>query len=163
MTNTDPIFVDFEASSLDLVVSYPIEVGICLPDGTTKSWLIKPHILWQDWSDKAASIHGISREELNDNGFEISRVVRELNELISGTVYCDAWTFDSFWLHRLFKTAKTKANFELDSVSSLLTPSQVEHWQDIHDEVIAELNLVRHRAENDAIILHETYKRLKNT
>ncbi len=38
-----PAFIDFEASSLDLIASYPIEVGLCLPDGALHSWLIRPN------------------------------------------------------------------------------------------------------------------------
>ncbi len=153
-----PTFIDFEASSLDLVASYPIEVGICLPNGEVKSWLIKPHVLWKDWSVKAARIHGISREELEQDGIEVSKVTEELNDILSGTVYCDAWTFDSFWLHRLYKVHREKPSFQLDSISSLLTEQQVAKWQDTHRKVIEELALERHRAANDAIILHHTWK-----
>jgi len=161
MTNEFPIFIDFEASSLDLIMSYPIEVGICLANGEVHSWLIKPHVIWQDWSLKAARIHGISQEELQENGTDIQEVAEKLNVLLAGKeLYCDAWTFDSFWLHRLYKAAKMKPSFHLESISVLLNEDQVSHWQDVHDKAIAEVNLVRHRAANDAVILHETWKRL---
>ena len=159
-SNKSPVFIDFEASSLDLLSSYPIEVGVCLADGNTKSWLIKPHVLWKDWSEKAARIHGISKDQLEQEGKEISLVVRELNELLDGDVYCDAWAFDSFWLHRLFKAGKCKPNFQLDSLSSILDEEQINQWQDIRAEVIDELQLVRHRAANDAYILHKTWQKL---
>lgn len=160
MQKVVPTFIDFEASSLDLVASYPIEVGLCLADGSVKSWLIKPHVLWHDWSEKSARIHGITRDELSREGIEIDAVVAEMNALLSGTIYCDAWTFDSFWLHRLFKASHSKTNFQLDSVSALLSEQQIERWQDVHKQVIAELGLPRHRAANDALILQETWKRL---
>lgn len=161
MASTDPVFIDFEASSLDLIASYPIEVGVCMPNGDVKSWLIKPHVLWTDWSEKAARIHGISKEELLNDGTEISTVIDELNQLLDGqTVYCDAWTFDSFWLHRLYKAGRSKPTFQLESISALLSEEQVEHWQEMHDKVIEEQGLVRHRAANDAIILQKTWQRL---
>lgn len=161
MSSAAPSFIDFEASSLDLVASYPIEVGVCLSDGSVKSWLIKPHVLWQDWSEKAARIHGISKEELNSEGEEAQKVAQALNALLKdSTIYCDAWTFDSFWLHRLFKVCHLKPSFQLESISALLTEDQVQRWQDTHDAVIEEMGLVRHRAANDAIILHKTWKRL---
>lgn len=163
MANEVPTFIDFEASSLDLVASYPIEVGVCLPDGSVKSWLIKPHVLWRDWSERAARIHGIERETLEDEGCEIAEVAAELNNLLSGEVYCDAWTFDSFWLHRLFKAAKVKPSFNLDSVASILDDEKVERWQSVHKEVIAGMKLERHRAANDAIILHKTWLRLNES
>lgn len=160
-----PTFIDFEASSLDLVSSYPIEVGICLPDGVTKSWLIKPYVLWKDWSEKAARIHGIPKEVLQQDGKEISEVVNALNETLQsiGTVYCDAWAFDSFWLHRLFKAAKAEPAFELDSITSILNSQQIDIWQEVREEVINELKLVRHRAANDALILHKTWQALGAT
>jgi hypothetical protein len=159
-SNNAPTFIDFEASSLDLLSSYPIEVGVCLPDGSTRSWLIKPYVLWKDWSEKAARIHGISREQLEEEGLEVSQVVSELNELLSGDVYCDAWAFDSFWLHRLFKAGKCKPNFHLDSLSSILDETQINQWQDIRAGVIEDLQMVRHRAANDAYILHKTWHKL---
>lgn len=156
-----PIFIDFEASSLDLIESYPIEVGICMPSGDTHSWLIKPHVLWKDWSGKAAKIHGISRDELEKNGTDCAEVAQALNKLLGDTlVYCDAWTFDSFWLHRLFKTAKLKHSFQIESISALLDDTQIERWQDVHNQAIEEMALERHRASNDAMILHETFKRV---
>ena len=117
-----PVFIDFEASSLDLVSSYPIEVGICFPNGETQSWLIKPHILWKDWSEKAARIHGISRDKLQ------------------------------------YKTAKVEPSFEMDSITSILTSQQIDRWQDVRESVINELKVVRHRAANDALILHKTWQ-----
>lgn len=155
-----PSFIDFEASSLDLVASYPIEVGICLGNGDVKSWLIKPHVLWKDWSERAARIHGIDRDQLELEGLEVHQVAQELNETLTGIVYCDAWTFDSFWLHRLYKAAQMKPGFQLDSIASLLSDAQVRCWQDVHKGVIDEIQLTRHRAENDARILHQTWIRL---
>lgn len=160
MSSETPIFIDFEASSLDLIASYPIEVGVCLAGGETHSWLIRPHVLWSDWSAKAARIHGIPREDLVEHGRELQDVARELNECISGTVYCDAWTFDSFWLHRLYKSAGMKHDFQLESVVALLDDEQIARWQDVHNETINAMKLPRHRAENDARILHETWKRI---
>jgi len=160
---TIPVFIDFEASSLDLVASYPIEVGVCLGNGEVKSWLVKPHVLWKDWSERAARVHGISRDSLEQEGIEVYEVVEELNAILDGTVFCDAWTFDSFWLHRLYKAANTKPSFQLDSIASLLHDEQVERWQDVHRAVINDMQLERHRAANDAIILHHTWKRLNDS
>lgn len=153
-----PIFIDFEASSLDLLSSYPIEVGVCLPNGDTKSWLIRPHVLWKDWSEKAARIHGIPRETLEQDGQEINDVIEALNSQIYGTVYCDAWAFDSFWLHRLFKAGKCKPNFELDSITSILNSQQIDQWQSVRAGIIDNLDIKTHRAANDALILHKTWK-----
>ncbi len=158
-----PSFIDFEASSLDLIDSYPIEVGVCLPDGAVHSWLIRPHRQWRDWSLDAEAIHGISRQTLVEKGRTVTQVAGYLNSLLSGPVYCDAWTFDSFWLHRLFRAAEMQPQFQLESVSLLLEPAQIEQWASCRLEVVAELGLPVHRAANDARILQATWHRLTST
>jgi hypothetical protein len=157
-----PIFLDFEASSLDLICSYPIEVGICLGDGSLHSWLIRPAPLWNNWSEQAQAIHGIPRERLMDEGLQVQDVASLLNERLVGNVYSDAWTFDSFWLHRLYKAAHTKPSFWLESVSLLLSPAQIHAWKNTRRQIIDQLGLTTHRAANDARILHETWQALKS-
>ncbi|MEX0603313.1 MAG: hypothetical protein WD623_03900 [Marinobacter sp.] len=155
---TIPAFIDFEASSLDLITSYPIEVGVCLPDGSLHSWLIRPHVLWLDWSESAELVHGIARTTLEREGLEISEVTHTLNELLTGQVFCDAWTFDSFWLHRLYKAANMKPSFQLESVSMLLSAPEVQRWANMRQHIISELGLPIHRAANDALILQRTWQ-----
>src|SRR5690554_3364695 len=82
--DSSPAFIDFKASSLDLIASYPIEVGLCLPDGTLHSWLIRPNRQWQDWSDSAEAIHGISRSRLEQEGRPVAEVVEQLNGFCQG-------------------------------------------------------------------------------
>ena len=160
ISHSPPTFMDFEASSLDLIASYPIEVGICTPEGEQHSWLICPHVLWQDWSDSAERIHGISRDMLKTEGVPAQEVARQLNELLPAQVFCDAWTFDSFWLHRLFRAANLRPAFQLESISMLLDAQQVRQWSGVRQQVIAELGLPVHRAANDALILHKTWERI---
>ena len=157
---TQPIFMDFEASSLDLVASYPIEVGLCMADGSLHSWLIKPHVLWRDWSESAEAIHGISREQLLEEGQEIDTVIEALDALVPEVAFCDAWTFDSFWLHRLYHALHRKPRFHLESVSMMLQRDEVALWSDIRRSVINDLGLHTHRAANDACILRETWRRV---
>jgi len=159
-SDSSPAFIDFEASSLDLIASYPIEVGVCMPDGSLHSWLIQPHVLWQDWSESAETIHGISRARLEQEGTQVSEVARALNRLLPEQIFCDAWTFDSFWLHRLFRAAGETPEFQLESVSMLLNPAQVRQWSNTRQQVIADLGLPVHRAANDALILHKTWERV---
>ena len=159
-SNISPAFIDFEASSLNLIESYPIEVGLCLPDGALHSWLIRPHTRWTDWSDSAENIHGLTRQQLDQEGVSPQHVARQLNELLPPQVFCDAWTFDSFWLHRLFRAAGVRPAFQLESISALLDSRQVRHWSAMRQQVIAELGLPVHRAANDALILHKTWERI---
>lgn len=157
---TVPAFIDFEASSLDLVASYPIEVGVCMGDGYIDSWLIRPYILWQDWSESAQQVHGITQEVLLEEGLEISQVTERLDRLLPPVVYCDAWTFDSFWLHRLYRAIGKRPCFQLESVSTLLNREQCASWAEIRQAVIEDLGVTTHRAANDAQILHETWRRV---
>lgn len=159
-SDLSPAFIDFEASSLNLIESYPIEVGVCLPDGSLHSWLICPHVLWKDWSESAENIHGISRERLAREGMSPGKVARDLNALLPEQIFCDAWTFDSFWLHRLFRAAGETPVFHLESISALLNPTQVHQWSGTRQQVIADLGLPVHRAANDALILHKTWQRV---
>lgn len=155
-----PAFIDFEASSLDLVASYPIEVGVCMGDGHIASWLIRPYILWRDWSESAQQVHGITQDALLSDGVEISEVTERLDQLLPPVVYCDAWTFDSFWLHRLYRAIGRKPRFQLESVSALLSPQQCASWAEVRLAVIRDLDVTAHRAANDARILHETWRRV---
>jgi hypothetical protein len=155
-----PCFIDFEASSLDLICSYPIEVGICLPGGVTHSWLLKPAPLWQDWCEKAAKIHGISQQRIQQEGVNIVDVAHALNEIVPGKAICDALTYDSFWLYRLFKAAKIPQRFELESLASVLSPRQINNWSVTRRRVIMETGLITHRAGNDARILYNTWLRI---
>ncbi len=158
----NPIFIDFEASSLDLISSYPIEVGISLPDGEIHSWLIRPAPLWTDWSEQAQRVHGITRDLLVNEGTNAIEVAETLNELIPDTCYCDAWTHDSFWLHRLFRATRIKPRFELESVVQLLDDAEVVRWSGLRRQIIEETGLDTHRAGNDARILLQTWQRLRS-
>lgn len=155
-----PCFIDFEASSLDLICSYPIEVGICLPEGSIHSWLLKPAPLWRDWSADAARVHGISLDRLQTEGVNVVDVAHELNKLVPGKAVCDALTHDSFWLYRLFKAAKVPQQFELQSLGSVLSLQQINEWAITRRRVIMESGLLTHRAGNDARILHKTWRRI---
>lgn len=153
-------FIDFEASSLDLICSYPIEVGICLPNGVTHSWLLKPAPLWRDWSAEAERVHGIPVERLQQDGHSVIDVAETLNELVPGKAVCDALTYDSFWLYRLFKAAKIRPGFELESLAAVLSARQINNWAVTRRRVIMESGLLTHRAGNDARILHNTWQRV---
>jgi hypothetical protein len=159
----EPIFIDFEASSLDLISSYPIEVGVATVNGDANSWLIKPAPLWHDWSLEAERIHGIHRRMLDVRGLDVVEVALTLNETIPDVCYCDAWSFDSFWMHRLFRAARIKPLFRLESVVQLLNPAQINRWSQVRKRVIRDTGLHTHRAGNDASILLHTWLRVKGS
>ncbi|WP_313606671.1 transcriptional regulator [Rhizobium sp.] len=97
------VFLDFEASSLSKH-SYPIEIAWVFEDGTAKSYLIKPKPGWTDWSEKAEMIHGLSREQLEREGVDISTIVEEMMAtLVNADLLASAPSWDGKWLSTLLR------------------------------------------------------------
>jgi hypothetical protein len=155
--------IDIEASGLSND-SYPIEIGIVLPDGSSWCSLIRPKAHWQHWSAEAQSIHHISQKELIHNGKDVTEVAITLNQIVEGkTVYSDCWVLDERWLRRLYQEANIATSFRVRDILYLLKEEQFTHWEPTKQEIAKELNLKRHRATNDARILQETFYRLNTT
>lgn len=158
-----PPIIDLEASGFGRG-SYPIEVGFALENREVHSYLIKPEADWTHWSEEAEQIHGISREQLQQEGEDIETIALKLNELLRGqTLYSDAWSFDSSWIGRMFDSAGIIQRFRIETINKLLKPEQVEHWHPIKEAVLQELGIKAHRAANDVQVLQETYLRIQNT
>lgn len=156
-----PAIIDLEASGFGRG-SYPIEVGVKLSDGTVHALLIKPATSWDHWDENAQAIHGISREQLMEQGKTVREVAIFLNDLCRGqTLYSDAWSFDSSWLGRLFDEAEIVQRFKLDTLMRLLTESELARWSDTKDAMAKVLALELHRAANDVQLLSETFKKIK--
>jgi hypothetical protein len=161
-----PAFIDVEASGLG-TRSYPIEVGLIKGDGSIFCTLILPPEDWsrQDervWDPGAEQVHGITRPILKAHGKPLEEVARELNRVAGGlTLFSDAWGNDYPWLAKLFDAADLPMLFHIESSRKLLTDDEAARWQQAKEEVIAELNLRRHRASSDAKILQMTLLRVK--
>lgn len=136
MNSTEiPLFMDFEASSLHLENSYPIEVAWSLEDGKIESHLICPDNLggWTDWDNYAESdIHRITREMLTEEGKPPAWVASRMNEILANKVLLtNGYDYDFDWCHKLFKAAKVPMTFNLGcsnhvfslKLSSTLEPS----------------------------------------
>ena len=96
-----PSIIDIEASGFGRD-SYPIEVGLVLPDGETHCHIIRPDDSWTHWDASAEAVHGIRRSLLVENGLPPLQVAGELNRLLAGNkVYTDAWSYDLSWLGKL--------------------------------------------------------------
>ncbi len=93
-----PAVIDVEASGFG-PGSYPIEVGMVLPNGKTHCYLIRPAPGWTHWDPVAEAVHGIRREILQARGVAIEEVARALNEILHDeTIYTDGWGHDRSWL-----------------------------------------------------------------
>lgn len=157
-----PIILDIEASGFGSG-SYPIEIGVAMPDGALHVWLIKPMEGWTHWQETAEQIHGISRDMLLQEGQDSRQVADELNEVLAGkVVYSDGWGVDRTWLALLFYEAGVLQGFKLDSIYSLLTEPELEHWGEQRDEVLKLTGMVPHRAGTDALVIQKTYIHIKN-
>jgi hypothetical protein len=156
-----PGFIDLEASGFGSR-SYPIEVGLVLPEGDTYCTLITPEPDWQHWDASAEKVHGIARPLLVLHGRPVQEVAAELNRRLQGlTVYSDAWYHDYNWLSRLFDAAESAPRFKLEDLRMLLQPDEIHRWDGLKAEVIQDLNLTRHRASNDARVLQQTLIRVR--
>jgi hypothetical protein len=105
------LFVDFEASSLS-PHSYPIEIGWCDDTGAGEAYLIRPAESWKDWSVASQGIHGISQEQLHQDGVPHQDVARRVMEVVNWPgirMVSDAPTFDQVWLNKLLVAAGYRA------------------------------------------------------
>jgi hypothetical protein len=99
------VFVDFEASSLGKH-GFPVEVGWAAEDGTEESHLIRPAVDWDEWSEEAERIHGISLDRLRREGTPHDVVARRMMDVLTGQqLYASAPSWDGQWLSRLLRAA----------------------------------------------------------
>ena len=160
MSKVVPAIIDVEASGFGRG-SYPIEIGFALEDRDVHSSLICPADAWTHWSDEAEAIHGITRDQLLTDGLSVRDVAQLLNDRLRGkTLYSDAWSFDSSWIGRLYEEAELVQRFRIETINRLLTPEQMESWQDTKANLWDELSVDRHRAANDVRVLQETFLRV---
>lgn len=152
-----PAIMDIEASGFGQG-SFPIEIGVAAETGDIYSWLIKPQSNWTHWQEQAQALHGISREQLAEQGSEAVAIVDELNELFEGQVlYSDGWGFDSGWLSLLFYVAGRNMLFRLETLPKILSQYQLEHWDQHKGLIRKKRGLSHHRAAEDAELLQLTY------
>jgi hypothetical protein len=96
------------------------------------------------------------------HGKPLDMVADMLNMLLEGkTVYSDAWSWDTTWLNRLFRQAQKSMTFRISPLEMIMNEEQVDIWDQTRDLVTDELNIVRHRASNDAFLIQETYLRTR--
>jgi hypothetical protein len=154
--------LDIEASGLS-PDSYPIEVGIALPDSSSWCSLIEPANEWSHWSQEAEGLHKISQQNLQQYGKTIHTVATTLNGLLKGkTVYSDCWVLDDRWLRKLYAEAEMAPSFRLRDIMHILQEDDFIGWEPTKNDVAKELQVDRHRATNDAKILQESFFRLSS-
>lgn len=138
-------FIDFEASGI-APDSYPIEVAVVSSD-TSFSSLIKPIRYWAHWSFDAQDMHGLSQDQLHQEGIPPDAVAQQMNQLFLGQVLCSDSPQDGFWLDVLYEAADLIPTFELK-------PLEVFVGREAASDIYRLLPTTRHhRALNDATAL----------
>lgn len=105
MAETEPLFIDVEASSLR--DGFPVEVGWCSADllrGAT--YLIRPPDDWVArlaWSREAQDLHTLTLDRLRAEGLPPDEVAARLAEDLAGVLHSDNPAFDGGWLGMLFE------------------------------------------------------------
>jgi hypothetical protein len=157
-----PTIIDIEASGFGSQ-SYPIEIGVALADGSTRCYLVLPKDEWTYWDEEAESVHRIPRDILEAHGRPLDEVAEDLNRFIgTADAFSDGWEVDKPWITQLFYAAGLFPSFRLSALDFILSPKQMEHWHTTKDQVLAEMNLKRHRASLDAQVIQKTYERTAN-
>ncbi|GGX51088.1 3'-5' exonuclease [Saccharospirillum salsuginis] len=153
-----PGILDIEASGFGRG-SYPIEVGVATETGDEYAWLITPEPDWDHWDDDAEAIHGIRRDQLLSEGYPVTLVADQLNELLEGQImYSDGWGFDSGWLALLFYHARKTMTFRLETLPRILSDYQLSIWDETKERIRREQQLTHHRAGKDARVLQLTFE-----
>ena len=156
----DWVTIDFEASCLPRHGrSFPIEVGISGALGTC-SWLIRPLPEWQawDWTESAQRIHGIPREQLEDEGLAPATVLREVLEAVGAARVVADSRIDRLWWQTLLDAAgpavcprTSGRNIGIEHVADLFDELGATHAQILFAQQRADgLCPERHRAGTDA-------------
>lgn len=154
-----PVIIDVETSCFG-AGSYPIEVGVAMPEGGDYCSLIRPKPDWTRWDEEIEKVHGITRGILQRHGKPAGEVATQLNKLLEGqVVYSDGWGYDQTWLNLLFNHAGKKQLFQLEPLTAIMSDHQMRVWERTKWGVIREFKLQRHRASSDAKILQLTYLR----
>lgn len=154
-----PIVIDIEASGFG-EGSYPIEVGLVMPNGTAHCYLIQPYKEWIHWEDEAEKLHGLTRQTVVRFGMDGGYVAKQLNKHLEGkTIYTDAWSYDNSWLALLYDRSGVMQRFKLEHLAKITSEEQMGIWDKARDQVIDESGLKRHRASADARIIQSTWLR----
>jgi hypothetical protein len=155
------VTIDFEANCLpSRGRSFPIEVGICGPLGT-RSWLIRPLPEWRQWAwtDEAIALHGITLQQLDEQGVDPAIVVAEVRRAVGDRRLVADSTIDQDWWQTLLDAAEPAIPVAPHDAAPLV----IEHISDVFDELCATdeqiesaqrranwLRADRHRAGADA-------------
>ena len=64
-------------------------------------------------------IHGISREQLRNDGVDPYWLVEYLNATVPDVVYSDAVLYDQWWIDRIYKACHIERKFKIETTDRL--------------------------------------------
>jgi hypothetical protein len=158
----NPIFIDFEASSMQ---GFPIQVAYGSCEADLKCHLIKPLNHWNNaiylWDFNAQDIHGFSKAYINDYGVNATTVAKEVSEDLKGkTIYADSGV-DLFWLQYLLDdsaevTGETYAEPRFKLINKLMYERGMDDIKaakamGLASERFRAKGLIAHKADNDVL------------
>jgi len=154
-----PIIIDVESSGTG-PGSYPVEIGLAMPDGKTHCFLIKPASQWLHWDKRNEQVHHISQATLVAAGKDVGTVALALNSILKGEVaFCEKWGMAITWMSLLYYTARVPQMFTIESLHSLARQPKINTWNALRQTITEEISPQRRRASTDALILQKTYTR----
>lgn len=126
-----PIFLDFEASSLDSL-GFPIEIAWGAEIDQVECWLIRPDESWNfedGWDGAAEKIHGIPADQVCELGKDAGWICDQMNAQLAGlTIYADGLPFDRLWLEQLFDAGERECTFEIGDAWELFFDCLPASW-----------------------------------
>ncbi len=156
-----PLIIDIEASGFG-PHGYPIEIGLALEEKRKFCSLLLPPPDWTYWDEEAERIHRVPRDILETYGRPLEDVANELNEILAGqTVYSDGWVVDKPWLSQVFHVSRIPQEFNISPLEMILREPQMAIWHATKDRLLEEMELKRHRASYDALVIQETFIRTR--
>lgn len=151
-TPNEIVIIDVEASGLDEIHSYPIEIAWLSLTRESDSFLINPNTAggWNNWEEDSAKVHNIPRSLCCSNGLSIYEACSRLNSQLNGClVLSDAVVSDNMWIDKLFRTANTDREFTLMDIRQY--NSEMKQPPSVITEFVAKKKTsdVSHRALDD--------------
>lgn len=109
------LVIEIKASGL-CDQSYPISIGIAGADDLRWSWLVYPLETWSHWDPQAEKAHGITRNQLLEQGRDGFIICKEMNAIFRGmTLTCPSLR-TKILLERIYLDLGISMSFNLAGV-----------------------------------------------
>lgn len=114
----DLLVIDIKASGL-CDQSYPISIGVAGSDDQRWSWLVYPLETWHQWDREFESEHGITRDQLYEQGRDGFIICKEMNAVFSAQTLIAPTASTKNMLEKLFRDLSIRMAFDLFDMAYL--------------------------------------------